>query len=249
MTLLARLTGRRGLGCLADERDPRDIAIGSLMSLSSAPLPREWSLRHPEVTPFDQGATNSCVGQAWAQAIRIAHLTAGNTCPPQSALFSYFLSRASIGIANVDAGSYLRAGAAVARRFGSASAETWPFAYRRVNRSPSFSAFRDANVRKPIAAYYRVYTPDEARMALAAGLPVVGGWQIDREFTESRGPSVIDVPHGDWIGGHAMVLEGYHQDGTFELLNSWGSSWRLDGRAFVTEAFVAAGVDLWAVRV
>src|SRR5690606_3124983 len=101
MTLLGRLLGRRGLGCLPDPRDPRDIALRALMSVSSAPTPRSRSLVHPDVAPFDQGATNSCVGQAWAQAIRIAHLAAGRDCPPQSALFIYFLSRASVGIANV----------------------------------------------------------------------------------------------------------------------------------------------------
>jgi hypothetical protein len=98
-----------------------------------------------------------------------------------------------------------------------------------------------------VRGYYRVQSlGDAVRQALASGKPVVGGWYVDAAFLAEDGPALIDAP-GNAVGGHAMVLDGYNQDGTFNLLNSWGLGWRQEGRARVTEAFVEAALDLWAI--
>jgi C1A family cysteine protease len=46
-----------------------------------------------------------------------------------------------------------------------------------------------------------------------------------------------------------MTICRYYADGTFRLLNSWGSNWGRDGWAVVDEMFVSAAQDVWAIEV
>lgn len=242
----------RGLGCRPDPEDARDRELGQLLGvLASSPPPASASVAHPLVVPRDQGPTQSCTGQAVAQAVRLAYLAQGVECPDLSALAPYWWGRSEWGGERVDDGSHLRTTIRAVQRFGCPSEEAWPFAAARVQRSPGWAATRDAYDRRGVRGYYRIVSGDVdgVRRAIAAGLPVVGGWRVDRPFTRSEGPLVIDAPQESTIGGHAVVLEDYEPDGTFGLLNSWGTSWRNGGRARVTETFVSLGQDLWAIDV
>jgi hypothetical protein len=209
--------------------------------------PASASVRHPLVNPRDQGGTNSCVGQAWSQALRLAWLRKGKDCPELSALHNYFLSRAEFGGQREDDGSYLRTGAKAVVRFGCATERAWPFRADRVNRRPSWAADRSGHDSRGVRGYFRLYSPDDVRRAIAAGYPVVGGWSVDREFLDYSGGVIEGTDVARVVGGHAVVIESYAGD-VFTILNSWGS-WGEDGRGRVSEAWVAGGRDLWAVSV
>ena len=239
----------RGLGCRPDPADDRDQMIGLLGAIASSPPPSRGSVSDPRVGPKDQAGTNSCTGQAAAQGLRLAYLAAGLECPELSALDPYYRGRAEWGGQRVDDGSYLRATVKALQHGGCAGERDWPFSERAVNRRPSWAAARSAFDRRGLRGYYRCYSPDDVRRAIAGGYPVIGGWEVDRAFVEHEGSGAIDVPRGEIVGGHAIVLEDYTADGTFGLLNSWGHSWGTNGRARVTEAWVASGRDLWALDV
>lgn len=239
----------RGLGYLVDPEDERDRPLRLLIGhLADSPPPPSADVSHPAVFARDQGLTNSCTGQAWAQAVRLSMLTHGRRCPELSALFSYFTGRAEWnGHTGGDFGSYLRSGAAAAVRFGIAAETAWPFAAELVSRQPPIGAFRSAHDLRGARGYYRLPSgePNAVRRALAEGHPVVGGWQVGPRFVDNVG-AVVE-PEVESIGGHAVVLVGYDADGTFRLLNSWGRAWGRGGFALASEAWVATGVDLWVV--
>lgn len=252
MTLWNRILGRPGLGCLPDPEDSRDRPLGVLLgALADSPPPASASVRSPLVGPKNQAGTNSCTGMGASQGLREAFLFRGVECPELSALFPYFLGRAEFGGERSDAGSYCRTTLKAVMRFGCAAESVWPFGAGKVNRQPSWGAFRSGHDLKGMRGYYRITggDVDGVRRAIADGRPVVGGWEVDRAFTETSGPLVIGGALGPVIGSHAVVIDGYGGDGTFDLLNSWGSSWRNNGRAFVTEEFIARGRDLWAISV
>jgi C1A family cysteine protease len=84
------------------------------------------------------------------------------------------------------------------------------------------------------------------RAALASGKPVVFGMDVDIAFLDNSGPNVIGPAEGAAVGGHAMCVVGYDGE-DFEIVNSWGPTWRDGGFARLTAARMETATDLWAV--
>lgn len=240
-------------GYLHDPADARDKAPADLLGaeLAFSPPPAVALVRDTRVVPRDQGNTSSCTGQAWSQALRLAWLRKGRDVPELSALHNYFWSRAQFGSQRRDEGAYLRTGAKAVMMAGCATERAWPFVAERVNRRPSWAADRSGHDARGVRGYYRIPSGDVdgVRRAIAAGHPVVGGWDVDKAFTENRGAVIDGTDTAEVVGAHAVVIEAYWHDGTLALLNSWGTGWGREGRAIVSEAWVAGGRDLWAVAV
>jgi hypothetical protein len=184
---------------------------------------------------------------AAAQAFRLSLLAAGVECPELSALHNYVLNRATWGGQGVDAGSYVRAAMKAIAKFGICTEALWPFAMLRVNRSPSMGAFHDGYHRRLLEGFYRIGTPAEVRYAIGVErAAVVGGFKVGKAFMAYES-GVLEAPEEG--GGHAIVIEDYLPDGSFGILNSWGAGWGQRGRGRVSEGWVRAGTDLWAVVV
>jgi hypothetical protein len=237
----------RGTGYLFDQPDRRDLPLGSILESKAPPLTA--SVEHPLVTARNQSRSNSCVGFAWAQAVRLAYLAQGVPCPDLSPLFAYYLARSTHQSTARDDGTYLRAAAKAIISLGIASEKAWPFSLLRVNRAPSMGAHRDGHDRKGLRGYYRVAAGDldGVRRAIAAGYPVTAGWQIDKAFMANKGPEFVESFGSDTVGGHAMTVVAYDEH-SFTLLNSWGTSWR-GGTVKIGEKAMSQAHDIWAIRV
>jgi C1A family cysteine protease len=243
----------RRWGYRPDPHDPRDRPLGALLGhLAASPPPASASLLDPRVTPKNQGQTSSCTGQAWSQAVRLGLLHKGRSCPELSALHSYYTNRAELGWQADDGGAYLRTGAAAAIRFGIAHESAWPFRESLVNIAPGLEAMRSAHPLHGSRGYHRVdlRKVDDVRRAIAAGYAVVGGWDVDEAFENFDGIGVISKPDPKKVlGGHALCIAAYSADGTFSVLNSWSSSWGLNGLAVCDDEWIASGTDGWVVEV
>lgn len=72
--------------------------------------------------------------------------------------------------------------------------------------------------------------------------PVVLGVRIsDQFFQDSKDEVFDDVPNDQNAGGHAVLAVGYGQVGSqvaVLIRNSWGSEWRADGHAWLTEGYL-----------
>ena len=237
----------RALGYRRDPVDGRDWSIGRLgLALS---VPASASLRGHVDAVLDQGPTQSCVANAWAQALRIGDHIDGQRSPALgSVLFLYYNARAWHDDEDTDAGTYLRTCAQGLVRFGRAPDRIWPFDVARVNTRPSWKAYRAAFDLRGPRGYYRIPNGDLAsvRSAVAAGKPVVFGMSVDLAFLYDDGPLVIGDAEGPSVGGHAMCVVGYEGD-NFEIVNSWGTGWRDRGFARLTASRLATATDLWAV--
>ena len=246
---LSWFSPQRKLGYYPDEPDPRDIHLADLV-LKGMDLPRRVSLTERySFSSRDQGATNSCVGFAVSTAIRAALEIDRKVRPELSALFVYYVSRKEhqFGPLLLDGGTYLRTALKAVIRFGVPTERLHP-ASLGTSRAPSWRALRDAHDYRGVRGYYRIAAGDVhgVRLALASGRPVVGGFLVGKSFLDTNGPHRIVQQSAPFVGGHALVVSGYDGD-DFEIVNSWGPSWRNGGRAFVSEAFMGAGMDLWAI--
>lgn len=263
--MLSRLFGprrkRRGLGLLApDEQAPqeqgkRDWDIG-MLGLAGATVV-EADLTSLVVSVLNQGASSSCVANAWEQAIRMERKRLGYPVELGSRLFGYSNSRAEHDMAKHDVGTYLRTYAWALKKVGNCPEGEWPFILSRINRTPPARCYRKAWAMRGIRGYYKIFDNGAARTAatrsaLAEGKPVVFGTQIDAAFQDDDGPTLIDVPKGASIGGHAMCVVGFRQvsgEWQYKIVNSWGTGWRSNGFAWFTEEFLQwyALQDLWVV--
>ena len=238
------------LGCIPDLPDPRDLPFSAIRSALAPAIPLAASVDDPRVLIKDQTITSSCVGQAWAVGIRLAYLKAGVACPDLSALFLYRLARTLDG-EDRDDGTYLRSAARVAMKLGAAREADFPFDAAKVNDAIGLGALHSGHDLRGIRGYYRIDTGDVdgVRLAIANGYPVVAGWDVDQTFMDWDGRRPIPGTLGRVLGGHALALYGYEEDGTFGFRNSWGIGWGRAGHGVATEAWVARARDVWAVDV
>ncbi len=78
---------------------------------------------------------------------------------------------------------------------------------------------------------------DGVKRSLLNGNPVIIGFKVENSFFSAK--TVYEPDNLGTEGGHAMCVIGYDDDkygGSFELVNSWGSSWGNDGFMWVRYA-------------
>lgn len=156
-----------------------------------------------------------------------------------------------------DDGTYVRSAFSVMKRLGVAAERLWPYDPRNVNVRRTIVAMQDAYDHR-IDAYYRIIARGaakgaEVRAAIDAGLPVVFGVDVGRDFLNyTGGEGVIFEQPATSVGGHATVIVGYCRlaDGSYAYLvrNSWGTSWGLrsvPGHCWISDRYLAFATDLW----
>ena len=231
-------------GWKKDPCDPRDLTF-RVSGASS--VPDSYSLREHVVDILDQGSAGSCVAQSVAQAIRIATLRDGAGWALPSRLWLYAKARQKGGYSlSDDSGCHIRDAFGAAKILGYPSEESWAYSDSRVFEAPAWKHHRLAHDQRWNDGYYRVAPSAAAiKQAVSSGCPVVFGTPVDKAFVEYTG--AIWTYTGPTIGGHAMCIVGYDEDGA-DVVNSWGSEWGQNGYVSISwgslEHYAA---DLWAI--
>lgn len=251
----------RGCGLLGfDEKAPQPFGTKDwdfdLLGLAESRVDRV-DLEHLVVSVLDQGKSNTCVAQAWEQAIRMEQVRLGYPVELGSRLFGYSNSRAEHGGQRRDLGTFLRTYAWARKKVGCCPESVWPFVLDRVNQDPPPRAFRQAWAMRGLRGYYKIHDTGAARTAairaaLVEGKPVVFGTLVDAGFLRGDGPDVAGIPRGKIIGGHAMCFIGFERrddEFVYKIVQSYGPKWRMGGFCYLTEEFVQwHGLqDIWVV--
>lgn len=235
-----------------DPVDPRDY----LQPVSTGPVPVSVDLRSMMSPVEDQGNLGSCTGNAIAGALEFLE---NKTLPKSqfvdiSRLFIYYNERVIEGTVKEDSGAFIRDGVKAAATVGACSETVWPYIIRKFMTKPPVRAFADAAKRK-ISQYLRITNLAGIKQSLAAGYPVVFGFQVYQQFESDQcahdGIVVMPIPGEQSIGGHAVLAVGY--DDTKQMLlvrNSWGASWGIGGYFWLPYGYVTKGLadDFWSIR-
>lgn len=250
MSVLGHILRRRGFGAIQDPVDARDMKLtGVFGSHAGVTIPAAGSVANSLVVPRDQDGTNSCVGQAWSQGLRLAYLKLGKSCPALSARYCYW-GRSLHNMGNVDQGTYQRSVAKFVMMMGVSAESAMPFSVWDINKPPGNRAVFSGYDHRGLRGYYRIEEGDVVgiKRAISLGFPVVGSWPVDRVFMDHTGTSRLLPMKGGFLGNHAMLIESFDDEGG-TIMNSYGLRWGMNGKSMVTNEWLASGFDFWALDV
>lgn len=222
----------RRWGWRSDGPDRRDLRLR--LDPGLAPLPDRASLRGGMPIVVDQGDLGSCTACATASALEYDRDKQGRPVNQPSRLFVYYNSRSLEDSVQWDAGAEIRDAIKAAARWGAPPEDLWPYSVARFAARPSNVAYASGLADRALV-YARVdQTTRALRATLAAGFPVVVGFNVYPSFMTSAvaDTGTVPMPTRDerLEGGHATLLTGYdHPAGLWLLRNSWGTAWGDDG--------------------
>ncbi len=187
---------------------------------------------------FDQASVGSCTAQALAAGVEALLPRAGYGAerPDRAAL--YRRERELIGTAGEDSGAIIADGIAVLSQGWEREEGEPPGAW-------GDRWTRPARALSPVAPRLVNSEPLDFDVAticteLDAGHPVVVGLQVTADWEDFVGDTLPE-PAGEVIGGHAVLLVGYDLSlRCFRVRNSWGTSWRDGGYAWLPWAWIRA---------
>lgn len=251
----------RGLGWKQSGPKEGDRDAGHLVK--AAPIPVSASCRSQILSILDQGQLGSCVANATAQACRASMVRQGALRPALgSRLWLYYLARAFDHDTANDDGTFGRNAFMALTQWGLPQEDLWPYSDDSSSgapftRMPNVDAFRAAFDQSVVSnpRYFRIFETgsarvDAAKAAIAAGHCVVFGTSVSHQFCEQDpGGTIIPPPVAlSLAGGHELTIAEY-DEGSFGIVNSWGSSWGQGGWCRFAPDYIAwdASDDFWIV--
>ena len=243
----------RGCGFLPD---PDEIVSAQLVAyharalVGAAPssLPREFSWRAHVPSIANQGASSSCVGQAFASALYLRAALMGSPIKRPSPKAIYDLARMQDnrtaplfdgGCSPTDAINGIKLSGIVAE-------ERWPLILPtdddpgNVNVKPDWDVFQHG-LAATIGQHYRIQDGNGAaqliREAIHQRYVPVFAMDVFEDYRSYDGSAVYRTTGGSYVGRHMQAIVGWADD-YFEVLNSWGDEWGDGGYSRISESLI-----------
>lgn len=242
----------RKYGWQADAPDDRDLIFEPPLR---GALPQHVDLSRLLPAAWDQGQLGSCTSFGVAGAIAAARAKQSLAYFEPSHLFIYYNERELEGSVDEDAGAQVRDGIKVVAKQGVCPEAYWPYSDQgmRWRMRPTLQAYSSA-VRHQALKYERVQH-GHIRATLAAGFPIVFGFQVYESFESEQmaqgGVMPMPKPDEECLGGHCVLACGYSEETRRILVrNSWSPQWGRHGYFTMPFDFIndeSQASDFWAV--
>lgn len=240
----------RGFGALRSARDvvaPRlEFKAGGRSSRADL---RQWC------SPIkDQGKLGSCNACAAVSALEFLMVKTQQPLRNLSPLYVYYFGRRMAGAENEDAGLLCHHATAAIMAHGACEEALWPYRIERFRDVPSHDAQHNAG-RFDAVQYARLSSGEEAKLSLDAGVPVLFGLDIPKQYYHALGdrarmPKLGTFDHHP-MTGHTMLFVGYDDaDGSWLAQNSWGPQFGEQGFLRIPYDLAARYTwndELWAI--
>jgi C1A family cysteine protease len=232
--------------------DPRDFRLALA---APGKLPATVDLAPFTYPILNQGSLGSCTANAIATAMTFAKRKESKEFLP-SRLFIYYNEREMINTVNEDSGAYIRDGFKSINSKGAPKESAWPYVIKNFTQRPPEAAYVQALANQSIK-YYSLYpSVEEVKQALAAGFPVVFGFDVFRSFWKiSKSKPTMPMPKAGEVldGGHAVIAVGYsNRRKAFKIQNSWGEKWGAGGFFWMPYIYISDTEytsDFWVLEI
>ncbi len=220
--------------------------------------PSLMEFRGPVIEQLD---VNSCVGFAFARAVRMSlAIQGGQIEPPVPAPMYFYFNARRQEHAGVDpeqappvqdVGCYPALAAKAAQTMGFIPWDAWPYHPTARNTPPTPDMIVSAYPQRELAIH-RVEDTGTTRidaviLALQMGHPVIFGAQVDEDFMGHVGDGIItSLSSSPIAGGHMMVVLEYDAARhAFKIDNWWSEFWGIpgEGTAWLDATLFGNGTD------
>jgi len=241
----------QSLHLMRDKYDARDYIYTPSITISNQPPLVD--LRRWASSIEDQGSLGSCTGQAIAGAIELIDRKLYNKNFEISRLFIYYEERVLLGTVNRDSGAWIRDGLKVVNKKGAPLEYYWPHDISKFKIKPNLGAYADA-ARRKVTGYQRCVDFNSVKAAVAAGKPVIVGFNVYGSFFNLNSTGLMPYPdlgRERLLGAHAVCIVGYRDiDSRFIVRNSWGPGWGDYGYFYMPYQVIenpAISADYWVI--
>ncbi len=244
---ISNLFSQSGYNFNANEFKKASVYEGLEDDNNKNPLPEAVSLAKYAPGPGDQKQQGSCVAWSSGYAARTILEAASKRKSPDQVAFSPSFIYNNIALEDCQ-GSYIQRAMEFMQTTGALPLQQFPYDPGSCNNGGSNSEKNFASQYK-IHGFTRLTESDDAnginiravKEHLAKDAPVVIGMMVGGTFMQDMmGQKVWHPGEQDrsqtGFGGHAICVIGYDdrvEGGAFEIQNSWGTQWGVNGRAFV----------------
>ncbi|MFF8942832.1 C1 family peptidase [Streptomyces sp. NPDC014864] len=210
--------------------DPASLSYGHPVLPKSAIQSVSWQRRIPIL---DQGQLGSCTGNALTGVL-------GTDSAGRTASTSVSVKADSRGVFR--AGTYVLDEAFAVKAYSlNTLLDSFKGNYPPTDTGSSgLAAAKTGKALGLLTGYTHAFSVDALRSALQSGSVLWGTvWLRSMFETDADGFVKVDRTSGE-AGGHELVISGYDvAEDVYEVQNSWGTSWGVDGYAYVHGADMA----------
>lgn len=212
------------------------------------PLPERVTLEKYAPTSLNQGSQGSCVAWSSAYAARTILYSQEKGVDPNQNAFSPAYLYNQIKLSDDCQGAYLINAMKSMTQQGALPLKYFPYNEESCQKMPNGSEQSAAEQFRMKGANRLTKSGDDyeldllaIKQNLAQGAPVVIGMMVGGSFMQDMLGQKVWIPTAsdydmNGFGGHAMCVIGYDdylEGGAFQLMNSWGTEWGQNGKAWV----------------
>jgi C1A family cysteine protease len=227
-------------GWKPDVPDHRDFKA----SFPSVVPPPSVDLRTSPFMPpiWDQGQLGSCAAHSGGAAYIFARAKAKLDIWTPSRLAIYYNARAMENSVASDSGCMLRDVIKTLNTLGACNEIDWAYDITKFAIKPPSIVYADG-AKNELTQYARVNQDENSiKQVLASGFPVMVGITLYDSFESDAVAVTGRVPmpflSENCLGGHAVMIVGYDEEGNWIMRNSWNITWGIAGYFLLPKAYL-----------
>lgn len=219
----------------------RKLALPS----STDVLPSSFDLSSKCGEAYDQLNLGSCVSNGIGKALEVNLRINSNETYIPSRLFIYYNGRIEGNDPiDQDTGLNIIDGVLSVENYSAPPETSWPYVVSQFAIKPTLDCYQLALKYKLYKFYAVQQNLSALKQTLSINLPIAFGISVYESFMCEAAAQTGIIPDPNTqteqnVGGHCILLVGY-DDSTnyFKFINSWSSSWGIDGFGYISYDYV-----------